>query len=172
MRTLFLLGILVALTIIAVKKPQQTAWDAAQGLKEQAKEVIAQAEPAVVDNLKPLSDTTAWKNVTETVNKAAKAIKETERPSSSKKEEINDTAIPAHNWEPGSRSPAVKTMPKPAASPIPDIPAMPVPPVKVVEKLSEPKIPPLPRVKPLAISNYADVQVYYEQANRFLDEIK
>ena len=41
MRTLFLLGILFALTVIAVKKPDQTAWDAARDIQEQAKEVIA-----------------------------------------------------------------------------------------------------------------------------------
>jgi hypothetical protein len=47
-----------------------------------------------------------------------------------------------------------------------------VSPVQVVEKLEEPKIPPLPRVRVRATSNYADVKVFYEQANRFLDEIK
>ncbi len=56
MRTLFLLGILFALIVIAVKKPDQTAWDAARDIQKQAKEVIAKVEPPVVDNLKPLSD--------------------------------------------------------------------------------------------------------------------
>jgi len=172
MRTLFLLGILVILAIIAVKKPNQTAWDAARDLQEQAKEVIAKAEPAIVDGDSSSSHTKAWKNVTETVSKAAKAIKETERPSPSKDDEISDTAIPSHNWDPSSRAPAVEILPKPAFSPLPDIPAVPVPPVQVVENLEAPKIPPLPKVRPPAISNYTDVKVYYEQANRFLDEIK
>ena len=54
----------------------------------------------------------------------------------------------------------------------PGFPAVPVSPVRVVEKLEEPKTPPLPRVRVRATSNYADVKVFYEQANRFLDEIK
>ena len=41
MKTLFLLGILFTLVIIAVKKPNQTAWDAARDLQEQARDVIA-----------------------------------------------------------------------------------------------------------------------------------
>lgn len=172
MRTLFLLGILVALTIIAVKKPEQTAWDAARGLQEQAKEVIAKTTPPIADSLQPLSDTKAWKDVTETVTKAAKAIKETDRPSPVKKDDINDAAIPSHNWDPTPRTPAVEIMPKPPISPLPDIPAVPLTPVQVVEKLEEPKMPPLPRVRARASANYADVKVYYEQANRFLDEIK
>ena len=172
MRTLFLLGILVILAVIAVKKPNQTAWDAARDLQKQAKEVIAKAEPPIVDSLKPLTDTTAWKGVKETVAKATKAIKESKRPSPSNNDDLNDTAIPAHNWAPNSRVPAVEIAPKPAVSPLPDIQAVPVPPVQLVEKLEEPKISPLARVRSLAKANYADVKVYYEQANRFLDDIK
>ena len=172
MRTLFLLGILAALTIIAFKKPEQTAWDAARDLQAHAKEVIAKAEPPIAETLQPLSKSKAWKDVTETVSKAAKAIKKTEGSSPSKTDEINDTPIPAHNWNPSSRKPAADVMPKPAVSPLPDIPAVPVAPVQVVEKLGEPKLPPLPPVRSSVKANYADVKVYYEQANRFLDEIK
>ena len=86
--------------------------------------------------------------------------------------DINDTAIPTGDRGPDSRTPAVVIAPRPAVSPLPDIPAVPVSPVRVVEKLEEPKIPPLPRVRVRATSNYADVKVFYEQANRFLDEIK
>jgi len=172
MRTLFLLGILVILAVIAVKKPNQTAWDAARDLQEQAKEVIAKAEPPIVDSLKPLSDTTAWKGVKETVAKATKAIKGSKRPSPSNNDDLNDTAIPAHNWDSSSRDPAVKTMPKPAVSPLPDIQAAPIPSVQVVEKLEEPKTLALPGMRTPAKANYADVKVFYEQANRFLDEIK
>ena len=172
MRTLFLLGILVILAVIAVKKPNQTAWDAARDLQEQAKNVIASADPSIVDSLPPLSDSTTWKGVKETVTKAANTLKATEAPSPSNKDDINDTPLPAHNWDPSSRTPSLEIAPRPAVSPLPDIMAAPVPPVRVVGKLEKPKIPPLPRVRVPATSNYADVKVFYEQANRFLDQIK
>ena len=172
MKTLFLLGILVALTIIAVKKPEQTAWDAARDLQEQARDVIAKAEPPIVDNLHPTSNSKTWKDVKETVTKATNATKTHERPSMSDKDDINETSIPAHNWDLNSRTPAVEIAPKPAVLPLPDIPAVPVTPVQVVEKLEKPKFPPLPKVRPPANSNYSDVKNFYEQANRFLDEIK
>lgn len=172
MRTLFLLGILFALTVIAVKKPDQTAWDAARELKEQAKEVIAKVEPPVVGGLKPLSDSKAWKDVEETITKAVTTLKETERPSPTKIENKKDTVTPIDDWNFDPRSPAVEIAPKPAVSPLPEIQAVPVPPVQVVEKLEKPTIPPSKRVRPPAVSNYVDVKVYYEQANRFLDEIR
>jgi hypothetical protein len=172
MRTLFLLGILFALIVIAVKKPDQTAWDAARDIKKQAKEVIAKVEPPIVESLKPLSDSKVWKGVEETVTKAVKTLKETERPSPANKDDINETAVPAHNWDSNTRTPAVETAPKPAVLPLPDIQAVPVSPVRLVEKLDEPTIPPSTRVHPPAVSNYVDVKVYYEQANRFLDEIR
>lgn len=172
MKALFLLGILFALTVIAVKKPDQTAWDAARDLQEQAKEVIAKVEPPIVDSLKPLSDSKVWKDVEETVTKAVNSLKATEAASSSNKDDINVTPIPAHNWVPNSPTPAVEIAPKPAVSPLPDIQAVPVPPVQLVEKLEEPTTPPATRVRAPAVSNYVDVKVYYEQANRFLDEIK
>jgi hypothetical protein len=172
MRTLFLLGILVILVVIAVKKPNQTAWDAARDLQEQAKDVIASADPPLVDSLPALSDSTTWKGVKETVAKAADTLKATEAPSPSNKDDINNSPLPAHNWDPSSRTPTVEIAPRPAVSPLPDIQAVPVAPVQLVENLEEPKIPPLPRVRDPANSNYADVKVYYEQANRFLDKIK
>ena len=172
MRTLFLLGILFALTVIAVKKPDQTAWDAARELQEQAKEVIAKVEPPIVENLKPLSDSKVWKDVEETVTKAVNTLKETERPSSTNNDNKKDAATPIDDWNIDPRSPTVEIAPKPAISPLPDIQAVPVPPVQLVEKLVEPTISPLKRVRPPAVSNYVDVKVYYEQANRFLDEIK
>lgn len=172
MRTLFLLGILFALIVIAVKKPDQTAWDAARELQEQAKEVIAKADPPIVENLKPLSDSKVWKDVEKTVTKAVKSLKATEASSPSNKDDINETAIPAHNWDPNTLTPAVEIAPKPAVLPLPDIQAVPVPPVQMVERLDEPTIPPLKRVRAPAVSNYVDVKVYYEQANRFLDEIR
>ncbi len=172
MRTLFLLGILVALAIIAVKKPEQTAWDAAQDLKEQAKEVIAKVEPPVAESFKPLTRSKTWQDVTESVSKASKALKETETPSPSNHGDINDTGIPTQNWNPNARAPVVEVAPKSSVTALPDIPAVPVPPVQLVEKLKEPKIPPLPAVRTPVRANYADVKVYYEQANRFLDQIK
>jgi hypothetical protein len=172
MRTLFLLGILFTLIVIAVKKPDQTAWDAARELKEQAKEVIAKVEPPVVESLKPLSDSKAWKDVEETVTKAVNTLKETEGSSSTNIDNKKDTATPIEDWNLDPRSPAKETAPKPAVSPLPDIQAVPVPPVQLVEKLEELKIPPVTRVRAPAVSNYVDVKVYYEQANRFLDEIK
>ena len=63
MKTLFLLGILFTLVIIAVKKPNQTAWDAARDLQEQAQDVIASADPPIVDSFPPQSDSTTLKNV-------------------------------------------------------------------------------------------------------------
>ena len=172
MKTLFLLGILFTLVIIAVKKPNQTAWDAARDLQEQAQDVIASADPPIVDSFPPQSDSTTWKNVEEVVTKAANTLNATEAPSPSNKDDITDTGIPTGDRGPDSRTPAVVIAPRPAVSPLPDIPAVPVSPVRGVEKLEEPKTPPLPRVRVRATSNYADVKVFYEQANRFLDEIK
>lgn len=172
MRTLFLLGILFALIVIAVKKPDQTAWDAARDIQKQAKEVIAKVEPPVVDNLKPLSDSKVWKGVEETVTKAVKTLKATERPSPTNIDNKKNSATPIEDWNLDPRSPAVEIAPKPAVSPLPDIQAVPVPPVQLVEKLEKPTISAVTRVRPPAVSNYVDVKVYYEQANRFLDEIK
>ena len=172
MKTLFLLGILFALVIITVKKPNQTAWDAARDLQEQAQDVIASADPPIVDSLPPLSDSTTWKNVTDTVTKAAETLNATERPSRSNKDDTNDTGIPTDNWNLDPHTPTVEIAPRPAVSPLPDIMAAPVSPVRVVGKLEEPNIPPLPRVRDSANSSYADVKVFYEQANRFLDQIK
>ena len=172
MKTLFLLGILVVLAIIAVKKPNQTAWDAARDLQEQARDVIASADPPIVDSFPPQSDSTTWKNVEEAVTKAANTLNATEAPSPSNKDDITDTGIPTGDRGPDSRTPSVEIAPKPAVSPLPDIPAAPVPPVQVVEKLEAPTLPSLPGVRSPANSNYAAVKVFYEQANRFLDEIK
>jgi hypothetical protein len=51
MRTLFLLGILLTLAIIAAKKPDQTAWDAVRDLSGQAKTVLSEAKRPVVEVL-------------------------------------------------------------------------------------------------------------------------
>ena len=171
MKTLFLLGILVILAIIAIKKPNQTAWDAALDLQEQAKGAIASADPPIVDSFPPQSDSTTWKNVEEAVTKAANTLNATEAPSPSNKDDITDTEVPTDNRGLDPRPPAVEIMPRPAVSPLPDIPAVPLPPVRV-EKLQAPTLPSLPRVRSPANSNYAEVKVFYEQANRFLDEIK
>ena len=172
MKTLFLLGILVFLAIIAVKKPNQTAWDAARDLQDHAKNVIASADPAMVSNLPPLSDSATWKDVQKTIFQAANTIKTTERPSQTNKNKSKGTVVPKSDWALDPGAPAVKIAPKPAAFPLPDIPAVPVQPVQMVEKLEEPKISPLPKVLSRPSSNYVDVKVFYEKANRFLDQIK
>ena len=68
MRTLFLLGILLTLAIIAAKKPDQTAWDAVRDLSGQAKTVLSEAKRPVgeVLPLKPFM-TPRGKPVTEKV---------------------------------------------------------------------------------------------------------
>ena len=124
MRTLFLLGILFALTVIAVKKPDQTAWDAVRDFQKQAEEVVAKADPPIVESLKPLSDSKVWKDVEETVTKAVTTLKETERPSPTKIENKKDTATPIDDWNFDPRSPAVEIAPKPAVSPLPEIQAL------------------------------------------------
>ena len=75
MRTLFLMGILAVLVIIAVKKPNQTVWDAARHIKQQAEMAVTETTPRIVENSPPSTGGAPWKEVEELVDQFAKSDK-------------------------------------------------------------------------------------------------
>ena len=75
MRTLFLMGILAVLVIIAVKKPNQTVWDAARHIKQQAEMAVATSTPRNAESSPPSTDGGTWKEVEDLVNQVVKSDK-------------------------------------------------------------------------------------------------
>jgi hypothetical protein len=176
MRTLFLLGIMAALVIIAVKKPDQTAWDAARELGGKAKHVLSEAKDPVV-NVAPLEPLMDSLDRAKMAVKAAPSLKPApprlpER--SAAVREISRSQSPGPRSSPVPLNDQILEKPEVAKDPIVDwseIPAIPVTP----HPIQSPKLPPsdvadVPASKPR--TDYADVKIYYENASRLLDEIK
>ena len=178
MKTLFLLGILGALVVIAFKKPDQTAWDAARELTDKAENVFSGLEKTTVK-------THAEKSIQKALDKAKETLQnpdtilssrqdkeplfETKKPVQEKvvPQKYVDTPYAPPSSKPGSvEAEAEKTK----TSEWPEIPSIPVLP----HPINTPKRPLPVEDSPLATpeTDYADVKVYYENASRLLDEIK
>ena len=202
MRTLFLLAILATLLVIAVKKPDQTAWDAARELSGRAKTVLSKVQQPVAETLpfKPFSKpaqtsgTAAESNINEKSpdRSSAKALAKRLSPKPAVTNE-RESQKPAHE-EPKPKAvrraaplnpPAEAKRPKVKVargsknewSELPTIPVTPHPihTPKLFPPSAARKTPAAPVVsKPIATprADYADVKVYYENASRLLDEIK
>jgi hypothetical protein len=164
MRTLFLLGILATLAIIAVKKPNQTAWDAAQELSGKARTVISNAE-APVAKVIPFEPF-----IKKALEDEAKIPASPEFPAkekaSPKVSGISNTPKLLHKTKPSKK--------QIAKAPINDwskLPAIPVAP-RPIHTANPPAS--AEASKPISTpgADYADVKIYYENASRLLDEIK
>ncbi|MBT5241322.1 MAG: hypothetical protein HOL61_12130 [Rhodospirillaceae bacterium] len=187
MRTLFLLGILVTLAIIAVKKPDQTAWDAVRDLSGQAKTVLSEVRQPVVEVL-PLKPFTISreKPVTEKMPDAPKLPKVAKKIPYKSSAKTQTTTTPAKPAVPAVESHAER--PKLAREKVraarlatkdwSELPAIPV----QSRPIHTPKRPSSAIVrKPAAVvskplttprADFADVKIYYENASRLLDEMK
>ena len=188
MRTLFLMGILAVLVIIAVKKPNQTVWDAARHIKQQAEMAVAETTPGIVESSPPSTDGGTWKEVEDLVNQVVKSDKtklptptSTPTPDEGSGSEGRDGVAPNIKRQPTDVADADlwtdsyldSNEDKSVAStpPIPDLPAISEPPIQV-DRLRETTVPEAPSVKVAQRKSYENVKVYYERANQLLNEIK
>jgi len=181
MRTLFLLGILATLVVIAAKKPDQTAWEAARELAGMTATAISQSSDLIKESppeplpQEPIRET--WKRISPTFAEDKPGVStEAESPKPEIKQPIPSPAprLASRSTKPETLK---KTPPIPAAPSLdewPKIPAMPVPPVQIQAIDTPVSAPPPVIAKPRAVArtNYADVKVYYENASRLLEEIK
>ena len=181
MRTLFLLAILSILVAIAVKKPDQTALEAAQELGAKVQDNIPDI-PSITGNAnedftslekqvsKALEDVKARSSgygkdkVVEKTKKPKKASPtETSKPESATVRAAKASASPSWGRD---------TLPRSSATDLPDLPTAPVDPVEVGGL--EDDMPPSGRSNPrqTAGKDYGEVKAFYENASRLLAEIK
>ena len=178
MKTLFLLGILGALVVIAFKKPDQTAWDAARELRDKAQNAFSGLEQTAVK-------THAEKSIQKALDKVKETLQQPETILSSRqdKEPLFKTDKPVKEKVALQKKvdtpyapPSTKSGPEEVEaektktsewSEIPSIPVLPHP-------INTPKRPLPVEDSPVATpqTDYADVKVYYENASRLLEEIK
>jgi hypothetical protein len=177
MRTLFLIGILAILVLIATKKPNQTAWEAADGFAENVKIAIG--------NVRDDPSSSEKKSVVKQVEDALSDIKLNEpvRPSkgvdrSTKRTDVSSGKVQSKTPTPeisGSEGKLAKSdkskwkFPLPLVPDAPKLPAIPRSPVQVSE-IGEDA--PAPEQVASSINNYGDVRSFYENASRLLQEIK
>lgn len=184
MRSLFLLGILFVLVVIAVKKPNQTAWDAAINLTNRAQQTIARSASSPGRNLPPETNTASWADIKDTVDEAVAHL-EPKKPADPALDQAwpvhNQLTLPADQVDPSfvpdqipDQDPIRNETKAKSKLDLPEFPNLPTIPVEPVEvgKLDQPKLPSLPKVRVPTSSGYADVKAFYENANRLLDEIK
>jgi hypothetical protein len=177
MRTLFLIGILAILVLIATKKPNQTAWEAADGFAENVKvaisntrnessdadktSVVKQVEDALSEiklNKPIIPQKLESPSKKETDEGARKVQSEVPIPKmDSRKEKIANTGN--SNLRPSM--PYAPEAPKP--------PAIPRTPVQVSEIGED--VPP-PEQVASSIKDYEEVRSFYENASRLLRDIK
>jgi hypothetical protein len=181
MRTLFLLAILSILVAIAVKKPDQTALEAAQelGAKVQdnipdipsitgnANEDFASLEKQISKALEDGNDGSPGYGEDKAVEKIKKPKKASPTGSSKPKPATVRTAE-----EPASSSGGRETLPRSSVTGLPDLPTVPVDPVEVGElEYGEPSSD-APTPQRTAGEDYGEVKAFYENASRLLAEIK
>jgi len=192
MRTLFLMAILFFLVLIAVKKPDQTAWDAARELGDRVQTVVSEVreEPAVAPSTGEDGDKFA--DLKRRTQEALDRALARRSPLPGSKETI-------HSGNPGS-SPVTPTpmgkpksvtarkaeapetpigslgsKAKPRSTEPPELPAIPVEPVEageIVKDVARPPSQPQARPSGEVILDYREVKAFYENASRLLAEIK
>ncbi|HEB78994.1 MAG TPA: hypothetical protein ENI79_00775 [Rhodospirillales bacterium] len=197
MRTIFLLTILTTLLVIVTKKPEQTLWEAAQGLwgkVETTASEVAKAPPVppMTGNARedfaalrkrvrralgtgkgpgaPMygsSQATGSKSGTERDGPAANPVLSSPMVSSKAKPDT------VRNAEMPASSPGgVKVMPRSRITDIPELPAIPVTPVEVGKIGESAPLPSLSRPRQAVSPSFSEVKAYYENASRLLAEIK
>jgi hypothetical protein len=188
MRTLFLLGILGALIVIATKDDNQTAMEAALEMGQKAKSIVAEYDNAKAVNtvMEKVEETrnTASKKVDPFISQAKEAIAKSKinSPLEAPKPETNKAT--EKTTPPVTLKPAVKketpsetpdwVMPKSRKLAIPEIPAMPKSPVEELDLGTNVAVK-VAKAEPVAIDvgrSYDLVKGYYENASRLLEEIK
>jgi len=181
MRTLFLLGILVILVVIAAKKPDQTAMEAARELAGMTAAAVSRTGDPIVGSQpeslsrSPIGET--WKRISPTFAEdkpGANIEAESPKPEIKLPKPSPTSRVASKPDEPETMEKKPLAAATPSLDEWPRIPAMPVPPVQsqAIDKVTPPPPPAAPRTQSIARTNYADVKVYYENASRLLDEIK
>lgn len=191
MKTLFLLGIFATLAVIAIKKPDQTAWDFVQEVASFAKTTTDDVVPGKTEQSAdgtPASNETSdsWRNINRTVATLRSRARDLESAASRIAAPDRENASPERASD--------KTGPEAVLAPdVPSETAPASPPSSSkVEVLKLPEIPRLPETSvktsgvddlwmpPAAKINarheprqdYGDVKALYENASRLLDQIK
>ena len=185
MRTLVLMAILATLLVIANKKPNQTAWEAARELKQDAQNAIAEVktEPIVAKSAQDLAEKYASME-----NVLSKTLDSEERPETTTSEGSSDakpateveeleprTWIAEARTSPGSLLPRLADAPEKAA-PAPTLPKLPdLSPAWAtgtpLGKSETTRPNPAPSSRLTFRKDYGDVRSAYERASRFLEEI-
>ncbi len=186
MRTLFLMAILAILLVIAKKEPNQTAWEAAHELKQDAQDAIAEVkkEPIVAKSANDVAE--QYANFGEMLNKT---LDGEERPASTTAGKSGDAKpvpevekLKPPPWIADAGTSPEDLLPEPAdvpeqASPPPTLPRLPdlSPATGTRAPLGESETPeqnPAPPSRLTFRKDYGDVKSAYERASRFLAEIK
>lgn len=188
MKTLFLIGILIALVVIATKKNDQTAIEAALEMGQKAQNIVAEFEPTKTPIVPPLnlSDRTKapLKEDNSFIQKTKKALEDYKPKSSKPLEQPKRTKIPMEVSSPDPQKQRIETdksnekpawsLPRPQKANLPDIPALPKATVEKVQ-LDDASHLELANAEPAGIDvgqSYDLVKGYYENASRLLEEIK
>ncbi len=186
MRTLFLMAILAILLVIAKKEPNQTAWEAAHELKQDAQDAIAEVkkEPIVAKSANDVAE--QYANFGEMLNKT---LDGEERPASTTAGKSGDAKpvpevekLEPPAWIAEAGTPPEDRLPEPAdapekAAPLPALPKLPdlSPALATGAPFGESettKPNPAPPSRLTFRKDYGDVRSAYERASRFLAEIK
>ncbi len=170
MRTLFLMAILAILLVIAKKEPNQTAWEAAHELKQDAQDAIAEVkkEPIVAKSANDVAE--QYANFGEMLNKT---LDGEERPASTTAGKSGDAeaGTPPEDRLPEPADAPEKAAPLPALPKLPDLsPALATGAPFGESETTKPN--PAPPSRLTFRKDYGDVRSAYERASRFLAEIK
>jgi hypothetical protein len=188
MRTIFLLGILGALIVIATKRNDQTTIEAAMEIGQKAQSLVTEYNretepnrvPSSVENLRipAAKDNDPFiRQTKEALTKVRKTLsRKVEKPDIiGKSDQASNPAAPSLEGDSKSlRQNSGWTAPKPSQVAIPDIPAMPKASVEKLDLGAESTIK-VANIQQPAIDvgqSYDLVKGYYENASRLLEEIK
>jgi len=189
MRSLFLIAILFTLVTIAVKEPNQSAWDVVEEWKSR---ISATANSgSYPDSGKPKKITPPanismdYENLKSSLNDALDKVapnlsSEIKKAVSGKETKVAQATQPEISSLPTQtfRADKPRIMPKSTLKNVPKLPATPVKPVEAVALNDQTRTTDVPFGKtrhtrgPKPAVNYAEIRGYYESANRLLNEIK
>ncbi len=184
MRTLFLMAILFILVAIAVKKPDQTALQAAQELGARVQDKIPEIPdiPAITGNAREdfanLEKQTrvALENAKDGSSRFEKdtAVEQTKKP---KKASPTGSSKPKSATVRTAEAPATSsggrdTLPRSSVTGLPDLPVAPIDPVEVGELEYDEPASGRSSPRQTAGEDYGEVKAFYENASRLLAEIK
>jgi len=187
MRTLFLLTTLATLLVIVTKMPEQTFWEAAQGLwgkVETTASEVAKAPPVPSFTGNAKEDFAAlqkWVRAVDGESPAAGSKDGTDRDGSANTVPSFPAMSPKTKPKPdtvrnaeilASSSGDVKVIPRSKVTDIPELPAIPVEPVEVGRIEESPLPPSRSRPRPADSPGFGEVKSHYENASRLLAEIK